>query len=186
MFKRRNPLSYWQKWRQFLWPREGWARAFSYTWLRTLRLNGSAHSIALGLAAGAFISACPLLGTHFIWAGLIAWMFGGNIIASAIGTWIGNPLTFPFIWVATFKSGHFILGSTGNIAELPDLSFSLLVEAPASTLLPVVGPMMIGMFPVGLALAIATYYPSLWFVDAYQMRRQRKLALKREKSEKQS
>ena len=177
MFKRRRPLSSLERWRQYVWPREGWLRALTYSWRRVLRLRSSIHSIALGLAIGAFISASPLLGTHFLWAGLIAWLFGANILSSALGTWVGNPFTFPFIWVATYKSGSFILGLPQQSLALPEISFSLLLDTP-STLLPFIGPMMIGMFPVGLILAVATYYPSFWIIKTYQKRR-RRLVLKR-------
>ena len=180
MFKRRRPLSSLQRWRQYIWPREGWLRALTYSWWRVMRLGSSPDSIALGMAVGAFISASPLLGTHFLWAGLIAWLLGGNIIASALGTWVGNPFTFPFIWVATYKSGSFILGLPEQSLALPEISLRLLLDTP-STLLPFIGPMMIGMFPVGLILAVATYYPSLWMIKAYQKRRKHRLILKRKK-----
>ena len=45
-----------------------------------------------------------------------------------------------------------------------DLKFLTLTEAPFETIL----PMMIGWVPVGLVLGFATYYPSLWTVQAYQ------------------
>ena len=125
MFKRRKPQSTLEKWQQFIWPREGWTRALKYTWQRTIRLNGSAHSIALGLAAGAFVSASPFMGMHLLIAALIAWVFGGNIIASAVGTWAGNPISFPFIWLTTFNIGHLILGTEDKAGDLPELSLGL-------------------------------------------------------------
>ncbi|MDB2406037.1 DUF2062 domain-containing protein, partial [Alphaproteobacteria bacterium] len=63
--------------------------------------------------------------------------------------------------------------------ELPELSFSLIVEAPMGALLPVIGPMMIGWLPVGLILGIAVYYPSLWSIEAYQRQRIDRLERKR-------
>ncbi len=171
MFKRRRPLNLLQRVRQFVWPREGWTRAMSYIWLRTLRLHGSAHSVALGLAIGSFISASPFLGAHILLGGLIAWMLGGNIIASAIGTLIGNPISFPFIWIATYQSGIFLLGLEGGNTDLSAFSFELLWQAPLSTLLPLITPMSVGMFPIGLLLGIATYYPGLWVIKAYKRQR---------------
>ncbi|MEL0072277.1 MAG: DUF2062 domain-containing protein [Rhodobiaceae bacterium] len=159
MFKRRKPLSQWQRWRQFLWPREGWPRAFSYMWHRLVRQRGSAHSLALGLAAGAFVSASPLLGTHFFQA--------------ALRTWVGNPLSFPFIWVGTFNIGNFLLGRDSNMVAMPELSFGLFLDAPLSSLMPIIGPMMTGSIPLGLTFAVMTYYPSYWSIAAYQRRRQR-------------
>ena len=175
MFKRRNPQTTLEKWQQFIWPREGWTRALKYTWQRTIRLNGSAHSIALGLAAGAFVSASPFIGMHLLIAALIAWVFGGNIIASAVGTWAGNPLSFPFIWLTTFNIGHLMLGTEDKAGDLPELSFGLFIDAPISSLLPVILPMAVGGLVVGTVMAVATYYPSLWAVRFYQKRRRDKL-----------
>ena len=175
MFKRRNPQTTLEKWQQFIWPREGWTRALKYTWQRTIRLNGSAHSIALGLAAGAFVSASPFIGMHLLIAALIAWVFGGNIIASAVGTWAGNPISFPFIWLTTFNIGHLMLGIEDKAGDLPELSFGLFIDAPMSALLPVILPMAVGGLVVGTVMAVATYYPSLWAVRFYQKRRRDKL-----------
>ena len=175
MFKRRKPQSTLEKWQQFFWPREGWARALKYIWQRTIRLKGSAHSIALGLAAGAFVSASPFIGMHLLIAALIAWIFGGNIIASAVGTWAGNPISFPFIWLTTFNLGHLILGTGDKAGDLPELSFGLFIDAPFGTLLPMILPMAIGGIVLGIVMAVATYYPSLWAVRFYQKRRHDKL-----------
>ncbi|MEC7512472.1 MAG: DUF2062 domain-containing protein, partial [Pseudomonadota bacterium] len=141
----------------------------------TIRLNGSAHSIALGLAAGAFVSASPFIGMHLLIAALIAWVFGGNIIASAVGTWAGNPISFPFIWLTTFNIGHLILGTEDKAGDLPELSLGLFIEAPISALLPVILPMAVGGLVIGTVMAVVTYYPSLWAVRFYQKRRRDKL-----------
>lgn len=179
MFKRRNPQTTSQRIRQFLWPREGWLRATKYLWQRTIRLSGTPHSIALGLAIGAFASANPILGTHILWCALIIYFVGGNFIAAVLGTWVGNPASFPVIWLATFGTGNFLLGRNDGGRELPELSFSLIVDAPMSVLLPVIGPMMLGWVPVGLVLALAVYYPSYWSIEAYQRKRRVRLDKKR-------
>ena len=155
-------------------------RATRYMWQRTVRLNGTPHNIALGLAIGAFVSANPILGTHILWAALIIYFIGGNFIAAVLGTWVGNPLSFPFIWLATFGIGNLVLGRGDDGRELPALSFSLFMDAPLGSLLPVVGPMMIGWLPVGLVLGVAVYYPSYWSIETYQKRRQLRLQRKRE------
>lgn len=180
MFKRRNPQSFSERLRQFLWPREGWVRATRYMWQRTVRLSGTPHDIALGLAIGAFVSANPILGTHILWGALIIYFIGGNFIASILGTWVGNPISFPFIWLATYNTGNFLLGARGDAGNLPELSFSLFMDAPLGALIPVIGPMMLGWAPVGLVLGIAVYYPSYWSIETYQKRRAIRLAKKRE------
>ena len=183
MFKRRNPQTFFERLRQFLWPREGWGRATKYLWQRTVRLSGTPHSIALGLAIGAFASANPILGTHIIWCAIIIYFVGGNFIAAVLGTWVGNPASFPFIWLATFNTGNFLLGRTADNRELPQLSVELLLDAPMGTLLPVIGPMMIGWLPIGLIMGLIVYYPSLWSIEAYQKQRQERIERKRSAAE---
>ena len=180
MFKRRHPLSFASRLRQFLWPREGWVRATRYMWQRTIRLSGTPHNIALGLAIGGFVSANPILGTHIIWAAIIIYFIGGNFIAAVLGTWVGNPFSFPFIWLATYSTGNFILGLEGTGQRLPELSFGLFLDAPLGSLLPVVGPMMLGWVPVGLVLGVIVYYPSYWSIETYQVKRRARLDRKRE------
>jgi uncharacterized protein (DUF2062 family) len=172
-------MSFMMRLRQFVWPREGWWRATRYMWQRTVRLSGTPHNIALGLAIGGFVSANPILGTHIIWAAIIIYFIGGNFLAAVLGTWVGNPLSFPFIWLATYQTGSFLVGRDGQ-RELPELSFSLFLEAPFAALLPVVGPMMLGWIPVGLVLGLTVYYPSYWGIQTYQIRRVKRLARKRE------
>ncbi|MCH1569399.1 MAG: DUF2062 domain-containing protein [Alphaproteobacteria bacterium] len=179
MFKRRNPQSIVTRIRQFVWPREGWGRATKYLWQRTVRLSGTPHSIALGLAIGAFASANPILGTHILWCAAIIYFIGGNFIAAVLGTWVGNPASFPFIWFATFGTGNFFLGRASEVRQLPELSFSLLLEAPMGTLIPVIGPMLIGWLPVGLIMGVAVYYPSFWSIEAYQKQRRARIDRKR-------
>ncbi len=186
MFKRRNPLSMLQRWRQYLWPREGWYRATIYMWWRAIRLEGSAHSIALGLAVGGFVSANPFLGTHILWAGVITYFIGGNFLAAVLGTWVGNPLSFPFIWLATYKSGSFILGLPGQAESFPELSFSLFLEAPFAKLAPVVIPMAAGWVPIGLLLGVSVYYPGRWAIETYQKRRMLRLQKKEKKKQGQT
>ena len=132
-----------------------------------------------GLAVGGFISANPLLGTHILWAGLIVYFIGGNFLAAVAGTWVGNPFTFPFIWIATYSSGSLIMGGNGRLSELPTLSFGLIIDKPLELFQPVILPMLVGSLPVGLALGVATYYPSLWAIKIYQKRRGFRIEKKR-------
>ncbi len=59
----------------------------------------------------AFSSCTPFLGFHILVAMLIAWVIRGNLIASALGTFIGNPITFPVIWLVVFEVGRYIVGA---------------------------------------------------------------------------
>ena len=82
--------------------------------VRLKQLKGTPYSVAAGFACGVAISFTPFIGFHLLLAAITAWIIRGNIISSAIGTLIGNPWTFPFIWVAVLSTGNYLLGN-GNI-----------------------------------------------------------------------
>lgn len=182
LFKRRHPPSIQERVRVSLWPRRSWARSFRYVIQRIWRLNGTPRSIAVGCAAGVFISFTPFLGIHFILAGLIAWALGGNIIASALGTFFGNPLSFPFIWISTFKTGSWVLGTGGHMkphelqerfSRLSEGLFSFSTDGVISameSLWPVIKPMAIGAVPLGLVASLISYVIVRKAVDSYQAR----------------
>lgn len=85
-------------------------------------MSASTHSLSLGLACGAAASMTPFLGFHFILGAFLAFLLRGNLFASAIGTVIGNPWSFPLIWAADIYVGDFIVHQFGIEAWL--LSFS--------------------------------------------------------------
>ncbi len=183
LFRMRTPRSFWQRAMHFVWPRKGLRRGWHYIGHRVKRISAPPHVIALGFAAGVFASFTPFIGFHFILAGLIAFALGGNIVASAFGTAIGNPLTFPFIWVATYNVGAMLLGeaSRGAIAiELPKGLFSnplLFWEEFWRVLHPVLLPMSIGAVVLGLPVSAAFYLMLKRAVEGYQHRRRRRRKL---------
>ena len=84
-------------------------RVIKYLIYRTVRLDDSSHRIARGCACGIAVSFTPLFGLHFFLAVVIAWAIRGNIAAALLGTFAGNPLTFPLMWAITYPSGLFLL-----------------------------------------------------------------------------
>ncbi|PCJ01584.1 MAG: hypothetical protein COB14_03725 [Alphaproteobacteria bacterium] len=155
MFKRRKPLSLLETTRELFWPSMGWKRALVYTKNRLIRLSDTTHSIALGLSIGMGVSFTPLLGTHFIQAGILAWLFRGNVFSAMMGTFVGNPWTFPFFWWGGFSLGRYffeILGIEGAGA-LPDtLTVSLALEMMTTEPMTLFMPWMLG----GYILVVAT------------------------------
>ena len=111
MFKRRTPKS-WALWFwHLIWPQGGWARAFYYVRHRVNRLPDSPERIARGIFAGVFTAFTPFYGLHFVIAVIIARAMNGNMLASLMGTFFGNPLTYIPIGVISLKTGHFMLGT---------------------------------------------------------------------------
>lgn len=122
IFKRRDPKPFFRSVAESLWPRGGWGRAFHYVKHRMRRLPDSPERIARGIWAGVFVSFTPLFGMHFVVAALLAKLMKGNILASLMATFVGNPLTFVFIALSSLKSGHWILGTELEHGELRALS----------------------------------------------------------------
>ena len=167
-----------QRTREFVWPRMGWLRAGTYIRHRVVRLAGSPYSIAAGLACGAAVSFTPFIGLHFVLGALIAWLIGGNLIASAIGTALGNPWTFPFIWWGTLRLGESILGSS-RATNIPErISLHYIFDHPWAVLL----PMTVGGLLVAAAVWIVVYFSTSYFVERYQRIRAERLRRRREAS----
>ena len=151
-----------------MWPRMGWGRIFRYWTFKLKRLQGSPYAIACGFACGASVSFTPFIGFHFILAAVLAWAMRGNIIASAIGTAIGNPWTFPFIWAGIMWIGTWILGYERG-QELPaELTFGAIFEQPGTVLL----PMLVGGLPTGVIVWLLFFFPIRRVVGNYQHHRQ--------------
>ena len=137
---------------------------------RVLRLSGSPHAIALGVAAGVFISFTPFVGLHFMLGFVVAWLAGGNLVASAFGTFIGNPLTFPLIWASTFELGNWMLGRAAGVPFSFDANTSILHDS-LDALWPLIMPMTVAGVPMGILFGIGFYFPVRAMVERYQARR---------------
>ncbi|GEO81134.1 DUF2062 domain-containing protein [Pararhodospirillum oryzae] len=169
-----------QRIRETFLPSMGWRRASRYLGHRIARLPGTPRSIAVGFACGVAGAFSPLLGLHFLLAALMALILRGNLIASALGTLVGNPWTFPFLWLASFEVGTWI---TGNSLGAPPADFHHLfadLSTAVSTLdgamlakdvLPVLVPMVIGSVPLGLVAGLIAYFPARRLVAAAQASR---------------
>ena len=165
LFKRRNPIRLRERFRLWFWPRRSFWRSAQYFAKRVLRLRATPHAIAMGVSAGVFISFLPIPGLHILLAALVAWCCAGNVVASAIGTAFGNPLTFPVIWGATYELGHLILRGRSAVEMAPPRLGSLLRHMDFSQLWePLLKPMTVGAIPLGLGFATVAYLVTRWMV----------------------
>jgi uncharacterized protein len=176
LFKRRETESWWERLRIHLWPRRSWSRSGRYVVYRLRRLSASPHAIALGFAAGTFAAVTPYIGTHIVMAALLAWVIGGSMVASVLGTFLGNPLTYPILWYANYEVGNVLLGGKATTKDI-DLSQGMFHSSFAQ-IWPILKPMSLGCVPVGLAVAAGCYFLVRPMVDAYQHRRKRELRLR--------
>jgi uncharacterized protein (DUF2062 family) len=187
LFKRRNPPRLAEKLRVLLWPRRSWTRSLRYMLLRLWRIPGTPHSVALGCAAGVFAIFTPFLGLQMILAAMLAWVLRGSIVASAIGTFAGNPVTYPLIWVGTFALGNLLLGgsASAHIDDFPDKAEALgdgirqmspeAIGDALEGLWPVLMPMAVGSLPLGGLVAAAVYLGVRRFIENQKARRRHKL-----------
>lgn len=184
MFRRRNPMPLWQRLRTWLWPHIGWGRAFAYVVKRLKRLPGSPHSIAAGVAAGVMVSFTPFF-PHLATAALLAMVLRGSVVAAWVGTLIGNPSTFPIIWLLAYNLGLTLLGhppvsepqfqAESQLTTLPE-PFTLewangWVERAAAWTKAKFLPMAIGGVPLGILAGVVVYVPLVRIIAAVQERR---------------
>lgn len=176
MFKRRTKRSIGARVVSFIWPSMGWRRTGAYYAIRIKRLPGTPYSIACGFALGAAVSFTPFIGFHFIMAAIFAYLIRGNIIASALGTAVGNPWTFPFIWAGIYWLGGKILGYEKGV-ELPEeLTMEYIFQDPVNVLL----PMAAGGVPTAIVVWWLVYLPLHRVVANYQSHRRQKRMQRRE------
>ena len=177
MFKRRQSQSAASRVRQFIWPRMGVGRLWRYTGHRLARMPGTPYSIAAGFACGAAASFTPMIGLHFVLAALFAWSIRANILASAIGTAIGNPWTFPFIWLWIFKVGSWISGTPDGV-EPPKLTWDFFLEIISGDALgqsvDLLTTMAIGSVPTAIGVWFLFYLPLLGLIEGYRRRRSKR------------
>ncbi len=182
MFDRQNKLSLGLRAIRSIWPPSGFRRAIKYLLHRLSRLPGTPYTLAAGFAFGAAASFTPFVGFHLILAASLSWLSRANILASAIGTSVGNPWTFPFIWVWIYSLGNWMgFGSTdSNVTELHfQHLFGQITEAllngnfsdAVDIVGPVLWPMFLGGIPSAIGIWVIVYFPLNRILDSYQQRR---------------
>lgn len=191
IFKRRDPKPFLRGLLELLWPRGGWARAFQYVKHRVRRLPDEPERIARGIWAGVFTTFTPFYGIHFFIAAFLATTMRGNILASLMATFFGNPLTYVPIGVISLQTGHWMLGS--ELSEEHERSFggkfvdaggdlwhnlkSVAMGQPQdwSALIvfydEIFFPYLVGGIVPGIITATICYYVSVPLIRAYQHRR---------------
>ncbi|MEO9573218.1 MAG: DUF2062 domain-containing protein [Tateyamaria sp.] len=191
VFKRRDPKTFFRALQEFIWPRGGWSRAFQYVNHRVRRLPDTPEKIARGIWAGVFTTFTPFYGLHFFVAMFFATIMRGNIIASLMATFFGNPLTYVPIGIVSLQTGHWLLGSEmkegtersfgGKFVDAggdlwQNLKHVILGEPRDWTALArfydeIFFPYLVGGIIPGVIVATVCYYLSVPVIRAYQKRR---------------
>lgn len=206
MFKRRDYRPWARVVSEWVYPRGGWTRAFQYVQHRLSRLPGTPESISRGIFAGVLTAFTPLFGLHFVVAALLAKVMRGNILAALLATFVGNPLTYIPIALASLKFGHFILGTEmrGRLEDgllqkfggaFGDLWHNILAIFTAERAHwdelhifydDVFFPWMIGSIVPGIICGLICYYLCVPVIRAYQKRRVARLQKKMRKLREQA
>src|SRR5690606_3223827 len=108
----------------------------------------------------------------------------GNMLAAALGTAVGNPLTFPVILSATYRLGDTMLGAFGpspkDAALAEEQSAEIISEgvfsASLDVILPALGTMSVGAIPLSLVTFGLFYLLVYKLVGRFRAARQRRRA----------
>ena len=138
-------------------------RFISYYKLKLARLPASPHAVASGFACGSMVSFTPLLGLHFILAIVFAYLIRGNIVAALLGTIVGNPVTFPFIWGLIYKVGAFVI-STKHLEFNNEINFNMIITQTYEIFL----PMLLGGAILAIPVWLITYILTHSFISSYK------------------
>jgi hypothetical protein len=133
------------------------------------------------------------LGLHFILAGALAMLLRGNVLASAIGTFFGNPWTFILIWLVDYEVGLGIIHALGYGADLHVLSVDQLFAIMGNVMrfLSFTGniswvdlsrdveqvfmPLLIGGTVLGVFAWATSFLLTLWAVKGWRLHRGKRL-----------
>jgi uncharacterized protein (DUF2062 family) len=164
-----------QKLRHALIPPKGIRRRLDYFRLRVMRIGGSPHAVAAGLAIGVVSAWTPFLGLHIAFAIPLAYLLGGSMVAAALGTTFANPITCPIIWPLTWKIGEVMMGQSAAGHDHLDLG-ALFAHLDVSQLWrPVLEPMLIGSLPPGVACGVVIYAVTYFGIRSFRNRRLHRL-----------
>ena len=144
------------------------------------------------MSIGVFCSFTPFFGLHIFLAALLAYLLKGNIVAALLGTFFGNPITWPFIAAFSVKLGQMILGHPTQNFEASLEQILEAVNAFMRGLISLFGygksdwmlvydfmkelffPYLIGGFILGLIIALISYFIFRPIIYAYKVAKAKK------------
>ena len=128
----------------------------------------SPRKLALALAVGVFLGASPLWGLHTLLAVAVCFLAGLNKPATIFGTLVSNPLLAPFLIFFSLATGSWVL--YGRAAHLSLQEIKVHFQSPdwQDLLNEYLLPYCVGSVIVGLALALVTFWVTLWIVRSYR------------------
>jgi uncharacterized protein len=199
MFRRRVKRTYTQWIGDSIYPQGGWKRAINYLVHRVRRLPDTPHRVARGSALGVFLAFSPFFGLHLVAALIAPFLVRGNVIASVLTSFVGNPITWPFIIPAALGLGRGVLGSyyLGPDRSVPEAvghatsdlwhNFMAIFTSATAQWQGLLGfwhevflPYLVGGGILGLFFGGIAYVLTLRLLNAYQIARYKKFQKRRE------
>lgn len=113
----------------------------------------------------------PGIGPAF--ALMVALLFRLSKAATLLGTFTTNPWTVAPIYVASFRIGERLLGAHERIDWQKLRTFE---SGWPQELLDMAGPLALGGFILGLAMAVTAYALARWTIARYKQQRIKRLA----------
>ena len=157
-----------------------------------LQLDGSPHSIALGVFIGFVIGMTPTIGIQMVSYFAIAALTGANRVSGLLPVWLSNPVTAVPLYYFNWRVGVFVMtGQLGGSGASQDELAELLKNAPGQDL-PLWERLMsadfwqmlvdlfvalgvelwVGCIVVGLVCGVFGYWATLEGVKAYRRQQQ--------------
>ena len=142
---------------------------------KLIKISDTPHSISLGFAIGVFSAFTPLIGLHIVIAIFFSWLVNANYLSSVVGTFVGTPITYPFMWISSILIGNmFISVDEFNKNLFENISFYswdffLLIK-------PFISSFVIGSTVIVLISSFSSYFLLKKLVILY---RKKKLRIKK-------
>lgn len=138
--------------------RENWYMQMRHYIAHAIDSKKDPHFIAMGMAVGVFIGCTPTMPFHTILAVSLAFILQGSKAAAALGTWVCNPLTMPFLYLGSFKIGRHLLGPWVPFNFQSNVIPDFLKSGIDATMVMVAGGIVLGIVPGVAAYFICRYF----------------------------
>ena len=163
-----------------------WIRLKKFIIYRILHVDDTPYRIAMGVAAGMFITWLPIPGFQMVLTVVLAALLRANKIVGLPMAWVSNPLTMVPMLSGGFVVGSWLLGGDHKLHHflhslkhaLGEITRAHWTDSMAlwwQVLCQFFWPLWLGCIIVGALAAVMTYVATYYGVIAYRRHRQHKL-----------
>lgn len=184
---RRRRLHFWHHSREWFWPSMGLKPLLRWMELKIKRSRGTAYKAAMGAAIGVGVCFTPFLGFHFLMIFVLCRLLRSSFIVGAIFSFLGNPWTFPLIFLWTYEFGHWLLGTDlaqPALQKMPEMNdvfanFGFFFEH-------YIWPMSVGGVPSGIVVGAVVFFVLRGNIRRYQKYRIQRIRAARQRNKLQT